>query len=183
MNPRQDSIPLWRQLIATSSVILAVRGGASGTTAIESVAADMRPGVQALTFHVLRNLGRAQALCKLLANKRPPAAVDSLLCVGLALAWREEDAPYDMFTLVNQIVEAAKRGAQTKAQSNFINACMRRFLRERESLVQAKLRRSMPRYSLRCQSHSLSGCAAVPSNALPRLPRYMMSPLSTMSRR
>ena len=137
MNPRQDSIPLWRQLIATSSVVLAVRGGASGTTAIESVAADMRPGVQALTFHVLRNLGRAQALCKLLANKRPPAAVDSLLCVGLALAWREEDAPYDMFTLVNQIVEAAKRGAQTKAQSNFINACMRRFLRERESLVQA----------------------------------------------
>lgn len=137
MNPKQDSVPLWRQLNATASVILTVRGGASGTTAMEAVPADLRSGVQALAFYVLRNLGRAQALCKLLANKRPPPAVDALLCVGLALAWREEDGPYDMFTLVNQTVEAAKRGPTTKAQASFVNACMRRFLRERASLVEA----------------------------------------------
>ena len=40
-----------------------------------------------------------------------------------------------MFTLVNQTVEAAKRGASTKAQANFLNACLRRFLRERDTLV------------------------------------------------
>ena len=38
-------------------------------------------------------------------------------------------------TLVNQAVEAAKRSRRTQGQSSFINACLRRFLRERESLL------------------------------------------------
>ena len=84
--------------------------------------AELRPGVQALAFHAWRNLGRAQALRKALANKLPPPAADALLCVALALAWNEADAPYDTFTLVNQAVEAAKRGAGTHAQANFLNA-------------------------------------------------------------
>ncbi len=137
MNSVQDPIPLWRQLIATTTVVLSVRRGVSGTAAIEAVPGDLRSGVQALSFQVLRNLGRAQALCKLLASRQPPPPVEALLCVGLALAWRADDAPYDMFTLVNQIVEAAKRGPATKQQASFVNACMRRFLRERESLVHA----------------------------------------------
>lgn len=136
MNTIHDPIPLWRQLTATASVIQAVRGGASGTAAMDNVPGELRAGVQALAFYVWRNLGRAEALRKLLANKRPPPAVDALLCVALALAWQEVGAPYDMFTLVNQTVEAAKRGAATNAQANFVNACMRRFLRERASLVE-----------------------------------------------
>lgn len=130
-----DSAPLWRQLIATASVILGVRGGASGTAAMESVNPDLRPGVQALAFQVWRNLGRAEALRVHLALKRPPPPVDALLCVALALAWSPEDCPYDAFTLVNQAVEAAKRQPSTQAQASFINACLRRFLRERDALV------------------------------------------------
>jgi len=53
----------------------------------------------------------------------------------LALAWRDDDAPYEVFTLVNQAVEAAKRSPVTQAQASFINACLRRFLRERDHLV------------------------------------------------
>ncbi len=135
MNSPDELIPLWRQLSATASVVQAVREGASGTAAIENVPSELRPGVQALAFHVWRNLGRAQALRKVLANKLPPPAADALLCVALALAWNEADAPYDAFTLVNQTVEAAKRGAGTHAQANFLNACLRRFLRERDALV------------------------------------------------
>ncbi|MEN9437416.1 MAG: hypothetical protein RIR09_2071 [Pseudomonadota bacterium] len=130
-----DSAPLWRQLIATASVILGVRSGASGTAAMESVNPDLRPGVQALAFQVWRNLGRAEALRVHLARKRPPPPVDALLCVALALAWSPEDCPYDAFTLVNQAVEAAKRQPSTQAQASFINACLRRFLRERDALV------------------------------------------------
>jgi 16S rRNA (cytosine967-C5)-methyltransferase len=133
--PSPEAVPLWRQLSATASVILSVRGGASGTAAIEGVAAALRPGVQALAFQVWRNLGRAEALRSQLANKRPPPAVDALLCVALALAWRPDDCPYDAFTLVNQAVEAAKRQQSTQAQASFVNACLRRFLRERETLV------------------------------------------------
>ena len=135
MNSKNEPIPLWRQLSATAAVIQAVREGVSGTAALDSVAAELRPGVQALAFHVWRNMGRAQALRKLLAAKLPPPAADALLCVALALAWSDADAPYDMFTLVNQTVEAAKRGSATQLQANFLNACLRRFLREREALV------------------------------------------------
>ena len=59
------------------------RQGQSGTAAIDAVPASMRPGVQALSFQVLRFLGRAQALRKLLAPRTPPPAADALLCVCL----------------------------------------------------------------------------------------------------
>jgi 16S rRNA (cytosine967-C5)-methyltransferase len=114
-----------------------VRAGKSGTAAVESVPQALRPGVQALAFQVWRNLGRAQALRTLLASKPPAPATDALLCVALALVWNEADAPYDAFTLVNQSVEALKRNPATKAHANFVNACLRRFLRERAALVAA----------------------------------------------
>jgi 16S rRNA (cytosine967-C5)-methyltransferase len=114
-----------------------VRTGKSGTAAVESVPQALRPGVQALAFQVWRNLGRAQVLRTLLASKPPTPATDALLCVALALVWNEADAPYDTFTLVNQSVEALKRNPATKAHANFVNACLRRFLRERAALVAA----------------------------------------------
>ena len=135
MQNKPEQTPLWRQLQATAQVIQAVREGQSGSTAVEAVQADLRPGVQALAFHAWRNLGQAEALRKQLAKRPPPPAVDALLCVALALAWTDQDAPYDAFTLVNQCVEAAKRLPDTRAQASFVNACLRRFLREREALV------------------------------------------------
>ena len=137
MQDNREQVPLWRQLQAAAQVVEAVREGQSGSAAVEAVAADLRPGVQALAFHVWRHLGRAEALRRLLAKRPPPPAVDALLCVALALAWTDAGAPYDAFTLVNQCVEAAKRDIGMRAQANFVNACLRRFLREREDLVAA----------------------------------------------
>ena len=135
MNTHSQPVALWRQLSETAAVIAAVRAGASGTEAIDGVAAELRAGVQALAFHVWRNLGRAQALRTQLASKLPPPHADALLCVALALAWDPKTAPYDMFTLVNQTVEAAKRSRTTHGQASFLNACLRRFLREHDALV------------------------------------------------
>lgn len=129
------SLPLWMLLDATALALQAVRAGQSGTAALAGVDAAQRPGVQSLLFQALRNLGLAQALRRLLAPRNPPPRVDALLCTALALAWDPEQAPYEPFTLVNQAVEAAKRNAATQAQSSFINACLRRFLRERDALV------------------------------------------------
>jgi 16S rRNA (cytosine967-C5)-methyltransferase len=131
----ENKVPLWRQLQAVMDVVAQVGEGASGTAAVEAVSADLRPGVQALAFQVWRNLGRARALRALLAPRKPAARVDALLCTALALAWNDEDAPYDAFTLVNQAVEAAKRTSGTARQASFINACLRRFLRERTDLI------------------------------------------------
>jgi 16S rRNA (cytosine967-C5)-methyltransferase len=137
MSVQEKSLPLWQLLQATAGVVASVRTGKSGTAAVESVPQALRPGVQALAFQVWRNLGRAQALRTLLASKPPAPATDALLCVALALVWNEADAPYDAFTLVNQSVEALKRNPATKAHANFVNACLRRFLRERVALVAA----------------------------------------------
>jgi len=127
--------PLWRQLQAVTSLLLDIRQGRSGTAALQAVPALLRPGVQALGFDVLRNLGQAQALRRLLAPRNPPAPVDALLCVALALLSRPDGALYDAFTLVNQAVESAKRSRATKPLAPFINACLRRFLRERTTLL------------------------------------------------
>ncbi len=135
MNSNEQAVPLWRQLQAAAAVLLAIRSGVSGTAALATIATDLRPGVQALVFHVLRSLGRAEALRRLLANRAPPPPADALLCTALALTWHVQDAPYEVFTLVNQAVEAAKRNSTTQPQASFINACLRRFLRERDTLV------------------------------------------------
>jgi 16S rRNA (cytosine967-C5)-methyltransferase len=133
-------IPLWRQLQSTAIVLQAVRSGESGTSALKQVNADLRPGVQALSFHVWRWLGTAEIIKSYLAKRAPPPDADALLCAALAILCGESATlHYEPFTLVDQAVEAAKRNLNTKASSNFINACLRRYLREKEGLTQKAL--------------------------------------------
>ncbi|MHB1125266.1 MAG: 16S rRNA (cytosine(967)-C(5))-methyltransferase RsmB [Ramlibacter sp.] len=129
--------PLWRQLQAAAAVLASLRRGESASAALDRTPAELRPAAQALAFHALRQLGRAEALRRQLARRPPPPAADALLCAALALCWREDEAPYEVFTLVDQAVEAAKRQPATRGQASFINACLRRFLRERDALVAA----------------------------------------------
>ncbi|MDW5444623.1 16S rRNA (cytosine(967)-C(5))-methyltransferase RsmB [Polaromonas sp. SM01] len=135
MQDNSTQVPLWRQLQGAAFLLLAIRAGRSMTAALEDVDATLRPGVQALGFHALRQLGRAEALRQQLAKRPPPPEADALLCVALALAWNENEAPYTAHTLVDQAVEAAKRSEDTRHQASFINGCLRRFLRERDELV------------------------------------------------
>jgi 16S rRNA (cytosine967-C5)-methyltransferase len=133
-------IPLWRQLQSTASVLQSVRSGESGTSAIKQVDISLRPGVQALSFHVWRWLGTAEIIKGYLAKRAPPPQADALLCVALAILCGEsESLHYEAFTLVDQAVEAAKRNPNTNASSSFINACLRRFLREQDALTQKAL--------------------------------------------
>ena len=129
------SVPLWRQLLAVAAVLQAVRGGRSLTPVLDQVDRALRPGVQALAFQVLRFLGRAEALRRALARRAPPPGVDALLSSALALLVQGDDAPYAAFTLVDQAVEAAKHDGSLRPSAPFVNACLRRFLRERESLM------------------------------------------------
>ena len=130
-----QSVALWLQLLGVSGALQAIRAGQSGTAALAAVDSAVRPGVQALLFQVLRQAGRAEALRRCLVERNPPPAADALLCAALALCWNPDDSPYEPFTLVNQAVEAAKRNPATRKQASFINGCLRRFLRERDTLV------------------------------------------------
>jgi 16S rRNA (cytosine967-C5)-methyltransferase len=82
-------VALWQQLQAVAQALVLIRKGTSGTAALDAVAPALRPGVQALLFHVLRQLGRAQALRDQLVSRTPAPLADALLCSALALAWDE----------------------------------------------------------------------------------------------
>jgi 16S rRNA (cytosine967-C5)-methyltransferase len=54
---------------------------------------------------------------------------------------------YALHTLVNQAVEAAKHQPSTRAQASFVNACLRRFLRERDALVAQALQQPQAQWN------------------------------------
>ena len=137
-----DSPPLARLLDHTADAVAAVRAGRSLTDVLARCPAELRPGTQALSFHVLRHWGGAAAVLALMAPKPPPPPVHALLASALALMWPSTGSagkpPYAEHTLVDQAVTAARQ--RTPAAANFINAVLRRFLREREALVAAACR-------------------------------------------
>lgn len=93
----------------------------------------LQPGAKALALHALRRLAGARAARTALAARRPPPRVESLLLLGLALLWPDGDAPYAAHVLVDQAVAAARR--RTPASAGFVNAVLRRFLREHVAIV------------------------------------------------
>jgi len=127
------SAPLSALLDQTADAVAAVRAGRSLTEALGRCPAPLRSGTQALAFHVLRWWGSAVAARAVMAPKAPPPNVDALLVSALALLWPGSEPPYAEHTLVDQAVAAARR--RTPAAANFINAVLRRFLRERDALV------------------------------------------------
>ena len=146
-----SAAPLAAQLLAAARVLQAVLGGRSLTDALGDVPEGMRPGVQALSFHVMRRLGRARALRAMLVDRTPPnPLLDALLLVSLAVldANPGEDADdpdasvpapagarYAAHTLVDQAVQAAAGNARLRSYKGLVNAVMRRYLRERQALA------------------------------------------------
>ena len=136
---------LSRLLDQTADAVQAVRSGRSLTDVLAACPPALRPGTQALSFLVLRRLGAALALRSLLAPRTPPPAVEALLLSALALLWPDEAPPYPDHTLVDQAVTAARKRAPQSA--SFLNAVLRRFIREREALVAAALKQPTARWN------------------------------------
>jgi len=119
-------------------MVQGVREGRSLTDLLARVPLTARAGTQALAFQVLRRLGGAEAVRNVMAPKSPPPAVDALLVCALALLWPAaggERPAYPDHTLVDQAVHAAHQ--RTPAAVGFVNAVLRRFVRERDALVAA----------------------------------------------
>ena len=143
--PASQAAALSRLLEQTADAVQAVRGGRSLTDLLAACPAPLRPGTQALSFLVLRRLGAAQALRGMLAPRTPPPAVEALLLSALALLWPDDAPPYADHTLVDQAVTAARKRAPQSA--SFLNAVLRRFIRERDALVAAALKQPIARWN------------------------------------
>jgi 16S rRNA (cytosine967-C5)-methyltransferase len=125
--------PLAQQLAQAARLVGGVLAGRSLSDLLPVVPGAARPGAQALSFEVLRHLGSAKAVLPLLAPRAPAKDVAALLLSALALLWPRDRPLYADHTLVDQAVDAARQRAP--AAAGFVNAVLRRFVREREALV------------------------------------------------
>jgi 16S rRNA (cytosine967-C5)-methyltransferase len=136
--PAGQAPALSRLLEQTADAVQAVRSGRSLTDILAACPGPLRPGTQALSFLVLRRLGAAQAVRAIVAPRTPPPDVEALLLSALALLWPDAAPPYADHTLVDQAVTAVRKRAPQSA--SFVNAVLRRFIRERDALVAAALK-------------------------------------------
>jgi 16S rRNA (cytosine967-C5)-methyltransferase len=128
-------------MASAADLVQGVLAGRSLTDLLAAVPPAARPGAQALAFEALRRLGCTRLVLRALAPKPPDAAMSSLLLVALALllpALAEGAPVYAQHTVVDQAVAAARERAPRAA--GFVNAVLRRFLRERSDLVIAARR-------------------------------------------
>lgn len=131
-------------LLAAAGAVRAVMEGRSLTEALAAVPAPLRPATQAVSFHAMRQLGWASAIGSGLVQRSPGTQFDALLNVSLSLlkvAGEVEALPgmpvYAPHTVVNQAVTAAASQRSLAAYKGLLNACLRRFLRERDAIEAA----------------------------------------------
>jgi 16S rRNA (cytosine967-C5)-methyltransferase len=100
-----------------------------------------RGAMQDIAYRTMRQVGTAQALVHLLTPRDPePPLLNALLCCALGLLCQSADtagvAPYEEFTLVDQAVSAASSDPNLARAKGMVNALLRRFIRERDTLLQ-----------------------------------------------
>ncbi|WP_029461866.1 16S rRNA (cytosine(967)-C(5))-methyltransferase RsmB [Serpentinimonas barnesii] len=151
---------LAEQLAGAARLLAGVAAGRSLSETLPALPAALRPGVQALVFDALRHWGLSMALRRLLCRQAPAPLVAALLELTLGLldaaALAAESQPaaaaesvrpthgprplYPAHTLVDQAVAALRPLQAPAALRGFVNACLRRFLRERAALREQVLR-------------------------------------------
>ncbi|ADP19378.1 ribosomal RNA small subunit methyltransferase B [Achromobacter xylosoxidans A8] len=149
MSTRSDSPnlapPLSSVLLSSAEVVEGVLDGRSLTDALSDVESALRPATQAVSFHAMRYLGWADAVGREMVQRYPSVLFESLLLVSLTLLKEEGEAAsalpgmpvYAPHTVVDQAVTAASRSRELASFKGMLNACLRRFLRERAALEAA----------------------------------------------
>jgi len=149
MSTRSDSPnlapPLSSVLLSSAEVVEGVLEGRSLTDALSDVSSALRPATQAVSFHAMRYLGWADAVGRELVQRYPSVLFESLLLVSLTLLKEEGEAAsalpgmpvYAPHTVVDQAVTAASNTRSLASFKGMLNACLRRFLRERAKLEDA----------------------------------------------
>ena len=144
-NPKLIPDSLAFSLSGAAQAVTLVLGGTALPQALARVFAQTealpqaRGAIQDIAYRTMRRIGRVEALIGVLTTKAPePVLLHALLCCALALVSDPEGAeapPYNEFTVVDQAVTAAAASADMAHAKGMINAVLRRFLRERATLL------------------------------------------------
>lgn len=133
-SPRKQA-PFFKIVNAVASARTQIRAGASLNTVIRpallNLPLESRPAAQALIYESVRCYARTTALVGLLCSRQPSPEVLSILETAFAAF---SLGRLTTFTIVSETVTAAKANPQTRAASGFINAVLRRYLREKDEL-------------------------------------------------
>ena len=148
-------------MLAAAHTVQAVQAGRSLSEALATCDPALRASTQAVSFHAMRRWGTASALREILVPRKPASALlDALLKVALALldtavavADHEGPAPgrevpvYAPHTVVDQAVRAADRHKKLKGFKGLVNGVLRRFLRERPTILTQALHDPVAKYN------------------------------------
>lgn len=154
LNLKSDSLSY--SLIGASQAISSVLNGLALPQSLHNVfstskiAPANRGAIQDLSYRTMRQVGRVDALISAMTSKAPePALLYSLLCCSLALIVEEDESvhPYAAFTVVDQAVNAAAAHPDIAHAKNMVNALLRRFLRERKTLLEQVLQLPAARWN------------------------------------
>jgi 16S rRNA (cytosine967-C5)-methyltransferase len=143
--------PLSDTILASAQNVRAVLAGRSLSDSLAETPAALRASVQAVSFHVMRNLGMARAVKQILVQRTPPNPLfDAVLLVSLALLdtalEHADNAPSDAgalrrlpvyapHTVVDQAVTAVDGQRKMRAYKALLNGSLRSFIRERGAIL------------------------------------------------
>jgi len=138
-------------MLASARNVQAVSEGRSLSESLAATPAGLRAATQAITFHVMRRAGLAHAVSVELVERTPPNPLfEALLIVSLALldtalevsgsgeaepSVRRDVPVYAVHTVVSQAVAAASSQRGLIPYKGLLNACLRRFTRERDAIL------------------------------------------------
>ncbi|WP_426337625.1 16S rRNA (cytosine(967)-C(5))-methyltransferase RsmB [Pseudoduganella sp. R-31] len=150
---KQDSLAF--AILGAATAAVQVQQGTALPQALAAVFANndaipqARGAIQDIAYRAMRQLALSEILIGLMAPKAPDPLVQSLLSIALPLMHPADGsaAPYEAFTVVDQAVTAAGSHPDTARAKNMVNALLRRFLREKEELLDEALQQPEAQYN------------------------------------
>lgn len=110
----------------------------------ENATPDEKAAVRSILYCALRRAVFLERLVAKLVTRRPTPEVTALLCVALSELNEQPDKPY---VVVNEAINAARLSKATARASGLVNACLRRYLREKSSLDKTILSDRVARFN------------------------------------
>ena len=150
---KQDSLSF--ALLGAASAAVQVQQGTALPQALAAVfaggnaQAQARGAIQDIAYRAMRQLALSEILIGKMAPKAPDPMVQALLSAALPLMHPADGspAPYEAFTVVDQAVTAAGSHPDTARAKNMVNALLRRFLREKQELLDDAMQQPEAKYN------------------------------------
>jgi 16S rRNA (cytosine967-C5)-methyltransferase len=137
------------EIRAAANALEAMRQGEALPSAIAEARKELPKeswsAVQDMAYQAVRQLGLCLSLAELLNNKAPPPEVLAIQIVTLTqlIEGRRPAA-----IVLDQVVEACKADINLRFSAGFLNAVMRRFLREQEALMAQAAKSDQAKFKL-----------------------------------